>query len=62
MKNITPALLIYFIVCIISIIIPASDGYHTIGWKLFIGQIYAIPIFIITAIITFYVNKKKSYE
>ncbi|MCU5526848.1 DUF4017 family protein, partial [Bacillus cereus] len=24
--------------------------------------VYAIPIFFITAIITFYINKKKSYE
>ncbi|MGE7881846.1 DUF4017 family protein [Bacillus sp. NPDC094077] len=62
MKNIIPALLVYIIVCVISIIIPASDGYNTVGWKLFVGQILAIPIFLITAIITFYVNKKRSYE
>ncbi|EJS68826.1 MULTISPECIES: DUF4017 family protein [Bacillus cereus group] len=62
MKNIIPALFVYFIVCIISVLIPASDGYNTVGWKLFVGQIYAIPIFLITAIITFYMNKKRSYE
>ncbi|WP_377865427.1 DUF4017 family protein [Bacillus sp. R86525] len=62
MKNILPALLTYIIACIIAIIIPASDGYNTIGWKFFVGQAYAIPIFIITAIITVYINKKKSYE
>ncbi|MBK5453770.1 DUF4017 family protein [Bacillus sp. TH23] len=39
-----------------------SDGYNTIGWKFFVGQAYAIPIFIIAAIITFYINKKRSYE
>ncbi|MFK4425067.1 DUF4017 family protein [Bacillus mycoides] len=62
MKNILPALLAYIIVCIIAIIIPASDGYNNVGWKLFVGQAYAIPIFIITAIVTFYINKKRSYE
>ncbi|WP_144508717.1 DUF4017 family protein [Bacillus mycoides] len=62
MKNILPALLAYIIVCIIAIIIPASDGYNNVGWKLFVGQAYAIPIFIIAAIITCYINKKKSYE
>ncbi|MGG5737129.1 MULTISPECIES: DUF4017 family protein [Bacillus cereus group] len=60
MKNIFPALLLYIIVCIISIITPASQGYNNVGWKLFVGQAYAIPIFIITAIITFYINKRKS--
>ncbi|MGV2486872.1 UNVERIFIED_CONTAM: DUF4017 domain-containing protein, partial [Bacillus mycoides] len=34
----------------------------TVGWKFFVGQAYAIPIFIIAAIITFYINKKRSYE
>jgi hypothetical protein len=62
MKNILPALLLYIIVCIIAVIVPASDGYNTVGWKLFVGQVYAIPIFIIAAIITFYINKKRSYE
>ncbi|MFD6508228.1 MULTISPECIES: DUF4017 family protein [unclassified Bacillus (in: firmicutes)] len=62
MKNILPALLAYIIVCIIAIIIPASEGYNTAGWKFFVGQAYAIPIFIIAAIITFYINKKRSYE
>ncbi|MBJ7997429.1 DUF4017 family protein [Bacillus mycoides] len=62
MKNILPALLLYIIVCIIAVIVPASEGYNTVGWKFFVGQAYAIPIFIIAAIITFYINKKRSYE
>lgn len=62
MKNIIPALLVYFIACVIAIIIPASEGYNAVGWKLFVGQVYAIPIFLITAIITLYMNKKRSYE
>ncbi|MGK0532627.1 DUF4017 family protein [Bacillus sp. 'calajunan'] len=60
MKNIIPALVLYIIVCVIAMIAPASEGYNHVGWKLFVGQAYAIPIFFITAIITFYINKKKS--
>lgn len=60
MKNIIPALVLYIIVCIIAMFAPASQGYNHVGWKLFVGQAYAIPIFIIAAIITFYINKKKS--
>ncbi len=60
MKNILPALVLYIIVCVIAMIAPASQGYNHVGWKLFVGQAYAIPIFLITAIITFYINKKKS--
>ncbi|CJB75653.1 Uncharacterised protein [Streptococcus pneumoniae] len=33
MKNIIPALLVYFIVCVISVIIPASEGYNYILYK-----------------------------
>ncbi|MCU5734128.1 DUF4017 family protein, partial [Bacillus pacificus] len=54
MKNILPALVLYIIVCVIAMIAPASQGYNHVGWKLFVGQAYAIPIFLITAIITFY--------
>lgn len=59
MKNIIPALFVYFIVCVIVIILPASDGYNTVSWKLFVGQVYAIPIFLVVAIVTFYVNKNR---
>ncbi|MGE6541019.1 DUF4017 family protein [Bacillus luti] len=59
MKNIIPALFVYFIVCVIVITLPASNGYNTVGWKLFVGQVYAIPIFLVVAIVTFYVNKNR---
>ncbi len=45
MKNILPALVLYIIVCVIAMIAPASQGYNHVGWKLFVGQAYAIPIF-----------------
>lgn len=60
MKKIIFPLSIYFLVCLIAVLIPASDGYNTIGWKLFVGQVYAIPILIITSLTVFFLNKKNS--
>jgi len=55
-----PSLLAYLIVCIIAILAPASDGYDTVSWKLLVGQIYAIPVLIVVAFVTFYMNKKRA--
>ncbi|MED4163753.1 DUF4017 family protein, partial [Halalkalibacterium halodurans] len=44
MKKVVPPLLAYLIVCIVAIILPASEGYNTVAWKLLVGQIYAVPI------------------
>lgn len=60
MKNIIPPLLVYLILCISAVLSPAADGYNTIGWKFLIGQLYAIPISIVVALVTFYANKKLS--
>jgi hypothetical protein len=47
LKNIVPTLSAYLIVCLIADLIPASEGYNTVGWKLFVGQIYAISVLIV---------------
>ncbi|MED4080278.1 DUF4017 family protein [Halalkalibacterium halodurans] len=60
MKKVVPPLLAYLIVCIVAIILPASEGYNTVAWKLFVGQIYAVPILIVVALISLYVNRKTS--
>lgn len=60
MSKVIPPLLSYFIVCLIAVFSPASEGYNSVGWKLFVGQIYAIPVFIIVAVITYYVKKKNN--
>ena len=60
MKYIISPLLAYLIVCIIGVLIPASEGYNTVVWKLFVGQIYAIPVLIISALVSLYVYKKKT--
>ncbi|MBY0121539.1 DUF4017 family protein [Bacillus sp. S/N-304-OC-R1] len=60
MSKIIPPLLSYIIVCLIAVFAPASEGYNSVGWKLFVGQIYAIPVFIIVAVITYYLNKKNN--
>lgn len=58
MKNILPPLLAYLIVCLVAVLTPASEGYNTLGWKLFVGQIFAIPVLIVVALFTFFINKK----
>lgn len=45
MKLVIPALVVYLIICMIVIFIPGSSAYNAISWKLFVGQIYAIPLF-----------------
>lgn len=61
MKTIIP-LLAYLIVCIIAVLLPASDGYNEIGWKLLIGQVYAIPVLIIAILITLFLNKRNTHK
>ncbi|MFA8438265.1 DUF4017 family protein [Pueribacillus sp. YX66] len=60
MKTFIPSLLAYIIACVFTILIPASEGYNTVSWKLFVGQLYAIPVFIIVAMLTIIVNKKRA--
>lgn len=62
MKKIVLPLLVYLIVCIIVVFIPASEGYNSSWtWKLLIGQILAIPISLIVLMVTIYVSKKPSH-
>ncbi|WP_088051087.1 DUF4017 family protein [Virgibacillus dakarensis] len=57
MKGFIIALLVYIVICVIAVLIPVSEGYNDIGWKLFVGQVYAIPAFIITVLIVFFIKK-----
>lgn len=41
------SVLIYAIVLCLTLLIPASEGYNEIYWKLLVGQVYAIPAFIL---------------
>ncbi|MEK5080770.1 DUF4017 family protein [Solibacillus sp. FSL W7-1436] len=61
MKKIIP-ISVYLIVCLIAVILPASDGYNTIGWKLLIGQVYAIPALFIAILISVFLNKKLTHR
>lgn len=60
MKKGVPPLLAYLIVCAIVVFIPASEGYNSLGWKLFVGQLYAVPVLLVVTFLCFYINKKKS--
>lgn len=60
MKKVLPPLVAYLVVCLIAIFLPAADGYNTIGWKLFIGQAYAIPVLLVVILVTYFVNNRQS--
>ncbi|MEK5185377.1 DUF4017 family protein [Solibacillus sp. FSL W7-1324] len=60
MKKIIP-LLVYLLVCLIAVILPASEGYNTIGWKLLVGQIYAIPALIIAILFSIFLDKRLTH-
>jgi len=60
MKKIIP-LLVYLLVCLIAVILPASEGYNTIGWKLLVGQIYAIPALIIAILFSKFLGKRLTH-
>lgn len=59
MKTVLPALITYAIVVIISLFLPASDGYNSIGWKFLVAQMYAIPAVLIVSMITAFLRTKK---
>ncbi|PYZ98549.1 hypothetical protein CR205_08170 [Alteribacter lacisalsi] len=58
MKKIMLSLIVYAAACIAVLLIPASEGYNTVGWKLLVGQVYAIPAFIIALLILLYLDRK----
>lgn len=59
MKKLGYALVVYVIVCGITILLPASPDYDVWSWKLFVGQVYAIPAFIATLLILYFWGSKK---
>lgn len=60
MKKIMLPLLVYLVVCAVGVLGPASDGYDSIGWKLLMAQIYAIPLLISAITVSYVMNKKRS--
>ncbi|OCS89230.1 DUF4017 family protein [Caryophanon latum] len=59
MKFIIP-ISVYVIICIIAVMLPASDGYDSFGWKLFVGQLYALPALAIAALLCLLFIKRKN--
>ncbi len=57
MKILIPVL-IYIVVCLVMLMLPASEGYDTMSWKLLVGQIYALPILFIAILFSIILNKK----
>ncbi|RNA69299.1 DUF4017 domain-containing protein [Alteribacter keqinensis] len=59
MKNLSISLAAYVTACIIALILPTSEGYNTLGWKLFVGHVYAIPAFILVFIFLHFFRRKQ---
>ena len=59
MKFIIP-ISVYVIICIIAVMLPASDGYDSFGWKLFVGQLYALPALAIATLLCLLFTKRKN--
>jgi len=59
MKKLGYAFIVYLIACGIIILLPASPGYDVWSWKLLVGQVYAIPIFIAAWLIIYLFGSKK---
>ncbi|MEJ1517803.1 DUF4017 family protein [Bacillus cereus] len=55
------SLFLYFVVLGIGLLIPASNGYNTIVWKLVIGQVWSLPVLLIS-LFTFKVIKHKKSQ
>ncbi|WP_010304607.1 DUF4017 family protein [Kurthia senegalensis] len=58
MRKILIPVLIYVVVCLVMLMLPASEGYDTMSWKLLVGQIYALPILFIAILFSLILNKK----
>lgn len=56
------SLFLYFFVLGIGLLIPTSEGYKTIVWKLVIGQVWALPVFFISLVTLKVINRKKSQK
>lgn len=53
---ITIALIGYLLVLIVCLFLPAAEGYNHITWKLLIGQVYALPVFIVLLVLLLFRN------
>lgn len=58
MKKVIIPISVYLIVNIVILLLPVSEGYESITWRLFIGQIYAIPALILSIVISYLIFKK----
>lgn len=58
MKSMMPSIAIYFLIVLVCLLLPSSDGYDTFLWKWLIAQIYAIPSLIMALLIQKYFFKK----
>lgn len=60
MKKAILPIIIYLIANVIVLLLPVSEGYEAITWRLFVGQIYAIPALLLAIFISYFIFKKPS--
>lgn len=60
MKWWVPAILMYVLICMIGLFLPASEGYDVWSWKLLVVQIYAIPISLFVLAFNYWSYRKKT--
>jgi hypothetical protein len=53
---------VYATVLMLTLFAPASEGYDVMSWKLFVGQVYAIPSFITVVLVLIYRNKRLKFK
>lgn len=59
MKYVKPALIVYVLACIVIFMLPTSEGYEGYSWRFLVGQVFAIPLFLFTTLVTAFLYKRK---
>lgn len=58
MKWWVPTILMYGLICMIGLFLPASPGYDAWSWKLLVVQLYAVPISLLVLAFNYWTYKK----
>lgn len=52
--------IVYFYTTCLTLLLPSSEGYENLVWKLSVGQLYSIPVTIVIFLLFLYIQKKKA--
>ena len=51
------SLIVYATVLALTLFAPVSEGYSGMSWRLFVGQVYAVPAFFAVLLVLMFRNK-----